>query len=124
MEKTQESPAAEQPKLNSNIQNVVKSHLDVIILSLLSEKPMCGYDLIKEIFEKYNVFLSQGTVYPLLYSLKDEGIVQAEFMKGNMRTKMYAVTQEGKQIIEKKIDEFIEAEEYILNSVKKEDLYV
>lgn len=108
--------------INTDRPDIVKSHLEIIILSLLFEKPMCGYDLIKRIFEKYNVLLSQGTVYPFLYSMKEEGILHAEFMKGNMRTKRYSPTQEGKQIIKRRLDEFIEAEEYILNSLKK--LYV
>jgi len=101
------------------VEDIVKNHLEIIILSMLAERPMCGYDLIKEIFAKYNVFLSQGTVYPFLYSLKEEGILQVEFLKGDMRTKIYTVTQEGKQIIEKKVREFTEAEEYILDSIKR-----
>jgi DNA-binding PadR family transcriptional regulator len=80
---------------------------------------MCGFELIKEIFMRYNVMLSQGTVYPFLYSLKEEGIVNVGFMKGNLRTKIYSASQEGKQIIEKRINEFIDAEEYILNSIKQ-----
>ncbi|VVB88107.1 Chemotaxis protein CheY [uncultured archaeon] len=99
-------------------EDIVKNHLEIIILKLLSDRPMCGYDLIKEIFEKYNVLLSQGTVYPFLYSLKKDGIVHIGFMKGNMRTKIYLVTPEGKQIIERRINEFINAEEFILNSIK------
>jgi DNA-binding PadR family transcriptional regulator len=110
----------EPPKLNSHQlrENIIKSHLEIIVLSMLAEISISGYDLIKEIFARYNVFLSQGTVYSLLYCLKDEGIIRAEFAKGDMRTKRYSATQEGKQIIEKRIDEFIEAEEYILNSIK------
>src|SRR5574341_685511 len=111
----------ESPKLNPNRfkENIVKSHLEVIVLSMLAEMPISGYDLIKEIFARYNVFLSQGTVYSLLYCLKDEGIIKAEFTRGDMRTKRYSITQEGKQIIDKRIDEFIGAEESILNSIKK-----
>ncbi len=115
----------EPPKLNSQLkENIVKSHLEIIALSMLAEIPISGYDLIKEIFARYNVFLSQGTVYSLLYCLKDEGIIRAEFTKGDMRTKRYHITQEGKQIIDKRIDEFIEEEEYILNSIKKRRSYV
>lgn len=103
-------------------EDIVKNHLEIIILKLLSDRPMCGYDLIKEIFEKYNVLLSQGTVYPFLYSLKKDGIVNIKFMKGNMRTKIYSVTLEGKQIIERRINEFIYTEEYILNSIKTREI--
>ncbi|MBU4077932.1 MAG: PadR family transcriptional regulator [Euryarchaeota archaeon] len=105
-------------------EDIVKNHLEIIVLSMLSDRPMSGYDLIKEIFARYNVFLSQGTVYPLLYSLKEEGILHAEFTKGDMRTKRYSPTQEGKRIIEKKINEFMVAEEYFLNSIKKRESYV
>lgn len=117
-----QNASAEQPK--SNIDDIVKRHLEIIVLSLLCGRSMCGYDLVKEIFAKYGVLLSQGAVYSCLYSLKEEGIIHAEFMKGNMRTKMYFVSEEGRQIIEKRLDEFIKAEEYILNSVRKVDLYV
>jgi len=116
----QEVLEIEHPFLKPNpcVADIVKSHLEIIILRMISVRPMCGLDLIKEIFINYNVLLSQGTVYPFLYSLKEEGILQAQFMKGNMRTKRYYSTVEGKQMIEKKLDEFIKTEEYILNSIK------
>ena len=100
------------------MEEIVKSHLEIILLKMLSEKPMCGIDIIKEIFMKYNVLLSQGTVYSILYSLKKDGIIYAEFSKGNMRTKRYSATSEGKMIINRKINEFINAEIDILNSIQ------
>ena len=106
-------------KLNPRIEDIVKNHLEIIILEMLSKRSLCGYDIIKEMFAKYNVLLSQGTVYPFLYSLKQDGILQVEFMKGNMRTKKYSATQEGKQTIEKRLNEFITAEEYILRSIRE-----
>lgn len=99
-------------------EDLVKSHLEIIVLKFLSEKPMCGLEIIKEIFTKYNVLLSQGTVYTTLYKLKKEGILYAEFDKGNMRTKKYSATWEGKITILKKIDEFVNSEMNILNSIQ------
>jgi DNA-binding PadR family transcriptional regulator len=78
-------------------------------MSFLAERPMCGYDLIKEIFSKCDVFLSQGTVYPVLYTLEDEGLLYAEYGKSNMRTKKYRLTPEGRKIAEKKIEDFSKA---------------
>ncbi len=100
------------------MEDIVKNHLEVLILKLLYERPMCGYELIKEIHSKYNVLLSLGIVYPFLYSLKKEGIVNVQFMKGDMRTKIYFTTKEGRKIIERRIDEFIRAEEYILDAIR------
>lgn len=105
-------------KLDIPVEDIVKNHLEIIILSLLLEKSMCGYDLIKEIITKYNVMISQGTVYPLLYSLKGEGIIHVESMKGDMKTKRYSITEDTRNTIEKKIDGFIKTEEYILNSIR------
>jgi DNA-binding PadR family transcriptional regulator len=120
MEKVQAVLEVEPPKLNTNQlkENIIKSHLEIIVLTLLSEMPMSGYNLIKEICAKYNVFLNQGTVYSLLYCLKDENIIRLECMKGDMRTKRYCIIQEAKPIVERRLEEFIETEDYILNSIK------
>ena len=42
----------------------IKANKELIILSLLSRKPMCGFDLIKEIYSETESFLSQGTIIP------------------------------------------------------------
>lgn len=105
-------------KLDIPVEEIVKNHLEIIILSLLLEKSMCGYDLIKEIIARYQVMISQGTVYPLLYSLKGEGIIHVESMKGDMKTKRYFIAEDTRNNIEKKINGFIKTEEYILSSIK------
>ncbi len=110
--------------LKTSIENIVKSNIEVVVLSMLSEKSMSGYDIIKEIFSKYDVFLSQGTVYPLLYSLKKDGILQAEFRKGDMRSKIYRPTVEGAEIIENKIEGFIKTNERVLSLIKREVTYM
>ena len=57
----------------------VKNNLEIITLYLLGKKPMCGYDVIKTISQQFRCFLSQGTVYPLLYSLENKGILKIQF---------------------------------------------
>jgi DNA-binding PadR family transcriptional regulator len=112
----------EHPELIQSSQfkeDIVKNHLEIIVLSMLSDRPMSGYNLIKEIFARYNVLISQGTIYSLLYTLKDEGILQAGFRKKDLREKIYSCTQEGKQGVDERIAEYIEADEYVLNSIKK-----
>ena len=104
-------------ELNPQIDRIVKSNLELIVLSALAERPMCGYDVIRSIFLRSNVFLSQGTVYPLLYTLRDKGILRAEFGKGNMRTKVYYLTPEGEQIYREKLNEFVKAVELVSSLV-------
>jgi len=80
---------------------MVKSNLDLIILWLLKAKPRWGYEINMEIKERFKVYLSAGTLYPLLHSLEDkryiEGVWEAE--KGRGR-RIYRITTEGKEYLE------------------------
>ncbi|MEM2942205.1 MAG: helix-turn-helix transcriptional regulator, partial [Candidatus Bathyarchaeia archaeon] len=51
-------------------ERLVKSHLDWIVLWLLRAKPRWGYEINIEIRERFKVYLSAGTLYPLLHSLE------------------------------------------------------
>lgn len=97
----------------------VKPNKDILILSILRERPMCGYDLIKEIYKRYNVLLSQGAVYPLLYSMEAEGILRAEYSRGNMRTKFYSLTAKGQEVMRLKMGNMVNALEYLLSFLKE-----
>jgi DNA-binding PadR family transcriptional regulator len=103
------------------VERIIKTNLEIVILCILRNNPMCGYDIIKLIFEKYDIFLSQGTVYPLLYSLKDQGILQAEFDQGNMRSKIYSISMEGEEIVKDRLNVFTRAGEYVLGSIGPSD---
>lgn len=98
---------------------IVRVNRDVFIMYSLLERPMCGYDLIKEIFSRCDVFLSQGTVYPILYALEEEGVLHAEYSKGDMRSKKYSLTPQGKEIALKDIDDFIKAIEQLSELLKR-----
>lgn len=101
------------------IDRIIKANREVFILSSLLERQMCGYDLIKEIFSKCDVFLSQGTVYPILYTLEEEGLLHAEYSKGDMRSKKYSLTTRGREIAEKDVEFFSKALEQISLLVKR-----
>jgi DNA-binding PadR family transcriptional regulator len=91
------------------VDRIIKKNQEVFIMSSLLEKQMCGYDLIKEIFSRCDVFLSQGTVYPILYTLVEEGLLHAEYSKGDMRSKKYSLTTSGREIAEKNVEDFVRA---------------
>ena len=77
-------------------ERLVKSNLDLIILSLLKTKPRWGYEINMEIKEHFKVYLSAGTLYPLLHSLEDKRYVEGvwESEKGRGR-RIYKITPEG-----------------------------
>jgi DNA-binding PadR family transcriptional regulator len=92
---------------NEFMAHIVKSGKELLILSMILEHPMSGYDLIKKIFFKTSVLLGQGAVYPILYLFEEAGILQAAYGKGDMRTKIYHITPQGREIAEDKIDRFV-----------------
>ena len=67
------------------------------VLSLLAEKPMHGYQIIREIEERSGGSWkpSAGSVYPTLQLLADEGLITAEESNGR---KTYALTEEGREV--------------------------
>jgi len=112
-----ELTAKQEKYVNYYIERIIKANIDVIVLCILKDTPMCGHDVIKSIFRKYNIFLSQGTVYPLLYSLRDQGILQEEVDENNMRSKIYSLTPDGGKIVEDRLSGFILAEMHIFNTI-------
>jgi len=66
------------------------------VLSLLSEKPMHGYQIIREIEERSGGSWkpSAGSVYPTLQLLADEGLISAEESNGR---KTYSLTEAGRE---------------------------
>ncbi|WP_431279905.1 PadR family transcriptional regulator [Leifsonia poae] len=66
------------------------------VLSLLAEKPMHGYQIIREIEERSGGSWkpSAGSVYPTLQLLADEGIISSEESNGR---KTYALTEAGRE---------------------------
>ena len=56
---------------------LVKDALDVIILIKLLEGPCHGYGMLKYISDRYETYLSPGQLYPALYNLKKEQLVNS-----------------------------------------------
>jgi DNA-binding PadR family transcriptional regulator len=69
------------------------------ILSLLSEGPKHGYQLMKELAERSGGVYraSAGTVYPTLQQLEDEELIQVEQQGGK---KVYTLTDAGRKELE------------------------
>jgi len=100
------------------LEKFIKKDLEVITLSLLLRSPMCGYDLIRTIYQRYHTFLSQGTVYPLLYDLERRELLGIA-KSGSTRSKVYALTDHGKEEANDRINDFVSAQKYLLESIRE-----
>ena len=69
----------------------------MLILGELQEKALSGYDIISLIHKHFNVLVSSGTVYSLLYSLERKGLVTADM---DQRKRVYTLTTKGEQTLE------------------------
>jgi DNA-binding PadR family transcriptional regulator len=71
----------------------------IAILSLLSEGPKHGYQLMKEMKERSGGVYqaSAGSVYPTLQQLEDEGLIESEQQDGK---RVYKLTAAGRKELE------------------------
>ena len=89
--------------------SLLTGSMTMLILKLLSEKDMYGYEMIDTLRKKsQNVFeLKAGTLYPLLHGLEEKGMLKVyeqEFL-GKTR-KYYSITKEGKKLLKSKTEEW------------------
>jgi PadR family transcriptional regulator PadR len=70
-----------------------------LVLALLAERPMHGYDLAKEIEARSAGALApgQGTLYPLLHRLEREGLIAGswEARQGGPERRVYRLSPDG-----------------------------
>lgn len=77
----------------------------MLLLKLLSEKDMYGYEMIENLRKKSNnVFeLKAGTMYPLLHGLEQKGCLRSyEEEAGGKVRKYYTITKEGERYLKAK----------------------
>ncbi|HSR14673.1 MAG TPA: PadR family transcriptional regulator [Gemmatimonadales bacterium] len=88
-----------------------------VILRLLREKPRHGYEIIKELEERFGGWYSPspGTVYPTLQLLEDQGYVKVEETEGK---KVYRLTAEGDAFLDQHKDTVEEILDRVRDTVR------
>lgn len=81
-------------------QQLKKGILEMLVLRLLCRQPTYGYELLTRLKEQSaGLFaLKEGTLYPILYRLEDEGMICARWSQGEGRSapkKIYEATEAG-----------------------------
>lgn len=90
---------------------LVSGSMTMLVLSLLSEKEMYGYEMIEALRERsQNVFeLKAGTLYPLLHGLEEKGFLTSDEREaGGKIRKYYSITRNGRNLLVKKEAEWKE----------------
>ena len=81
-------------------QQLKKGILEMLVLQLICRKPAYGYELLTRLKDQSNGLfaLKEGTLYPILYRLEDDGMICAKWSQGEGRTapkKIYEATEAG-----------------------------
>ena len=89
--------------------SLVSGSTALLILRLLEEKDMYGYEMIELLRKRSkNVFeLTAGTLYPLLHSLEIKGfLISYETEAGGKVRKYYQITKSGRQHLKEQKQEW------------------
>ena len=82
----------------------------MLILKLLEQQDMYGYQIIKELeIRSERVFtLKEGTLYPLLHTLEQDGAVICEqrTAENGRERKYYIITESGRKLLQDKLKEW------------------
>jgi DNA-binding PadR family transcriptional regulator len=73
-------------------ERIIKSFLDILILDELQKSSLSGYDIIEVVYNRYNITLSAGTVYSLLYKLERDNLIEPLIYE---KKRTYKLTKNG-----------------------------
>ena len=81
---------------------VKKGTLSFVVLLVLKENELYGYELIEEIKTLTNIEIAEGTLYPLMNRLKTDKILESKWIEQEtgIPRKYYYLTELGKSTLE------------------------
>jgi PadR family transcriptional regulator PadR len=90
--------------------DLMRGIVQPIVLQLVSERAMYGYEIIKIVNQRTNKALEwkEGTLYPCLHRLEGSGLIKStwETAESGRKRKYYAITRRGLATLKKKASEW------------------
>lgn len=87
--------------------DLVQGTLDLLIMKTLALEPMHGWAIAQRIkqISKEVLQVQQGSLYPALHRLEQQGWIQAEWGESdnNRRAKYYSLTKAGRKAFEREM---------------------
>ncbi len=88
----------------------VKGDIESLILYLISQRPVYGYQVIKELETRSEGYFrfKEGTLYPVLHRLERSGLVVGEWQKrpGGRQRKYYHITEKGQAAVAERANQW------------------
>jgi PadR family transcriptional regulator PadR len=83
------------------VAQLLKGNTDLLLLSLLEEEPMYGYQIMKELERRSQGYFKfrEGTLYPALHRLERDGYVSGRWRRlgSGQERRYYSLTPKGEQ---------------------------
>ena len=87
--------------MTQNKADLLQGTLDLLILKSLQNEPMHGFGIAVRIgqMSKNMLTVEQGSLYPALYRLEDQGWIKSEWgiSENNRKAKFYSLTTNGRK---------------------------
>mgnify|MGYP000898979808 CR=1 FL=1 len=100
--------------------NILPGSTTMLLLKLLEDRDMYGYEMIEELERRSNnIFsLKAGTLYPLLHNLEKQELISSytENSDGSRVRKYYSITSRGKGMLKEKKEEW-DAYAFAINQI-------
>ncbi len=78
---------------------LIANNIDSLLLSLLSEQPLYGYRILKELEGRSQGYFKfkEGTLYPALHRLEKSGLIEGKWqaLPSGQQRKYYHITEKG-----------------------------
>jgi DNA-binding PadR family transcriptional regulator len=78
-------------------ERIIKNFIDIIIMAELRNGALSGYDIISYIHNRFQLLISSGTIYSLLYSLERNDLIAGVW---DERKRTYKLTEKGTHSID------------------------
>jgi len=83
---------------------LIKGSIDSLLLSLISERPMYGYQILNELERRSQGYFrfKEGTLYPALHRLEKVGLARGEWqmLPSGRQRRYYYITDRGQRRLE------------------------
>jgi len=84
-------------------QDLIKGNIDTLLLSLVSQQPMYGYQVMQELEGRSQGYFKfkEGTLYPALHRLEKTGLLQGQWqiLPNGRQRRYYSITDKGRRVL-------------------------
>ena len=96
-------PGEQEGKTTTYERELLKGSTDSLVLSVISDSPTYGYELIKELERRSSGYFHfrEGTLYPALHRMEKDGLIEGRWqtLPGGQERRYYYITPKGTEAL-------------------------